>query len=326
MSRMENAMRGERTLLRGNGDWRQHQVVFGIVLLLGLLLPLTACGSGIQATSTGGAKVLNVVAGENFWGSLAMQLGGKHASVKSLVSSPSGDPHDYESTNDDARAMAQADYVILNGAGYDAWGTKLIDANPAESRKLLDVGKLVGKKEGENPHLWYHPTYVQQAAKQITADYQALDPVDSVYFEQQYHAFEAALQPYLDKIAEIKAHYAGTPIGISESIFVYMADALGLNIITPEAYYNAEASGSEPPASAVAQFHDQISRKAIQVFILNVQTVDNSVKNLRQQVAQAHIPVVEVSETVRPPNGVFQDWQLVQLNQLEQALSQHLAS
>ncbi|MBO0793630.1 MAG: zinc ABC transporter substrate-binding protein, partial [Ktedonobacteraceae bacterium] len=294
---MESVIKGKRTLFSRDRDRYPHQIRFGIVLLLGLLLSLTACGSRSQATSTGGQKVLNVVAGENFWGSLAIQLGGKHATVKSLVSSPNGDPHDYESTNDDARAMAQADYVILNGAGYDAWGTKLLDASPSENRKLLDVGKLVGKKEGENPHLWYHPTYVEQAAKQITADYQSLDPADSAYFEQQYHSFETALQPYLNKIAEIKTRYTGVPIGISESIFVYMADALGLKIVTPEAYYNAEASGSEPSASAVAQFHDQITQKAIQVFILNVQTVDNSVKNLRQQVAQAHIPVVEVSET-----------------------------
>ncbi|GHO72487.1 ABC transporter substrate-binding protein [Ktedonobacter sp. SOSP1-85] len=315
MSSMERALRGKRSLFIG-----RHNV--GILLFLGLLLPLVACGSENQASNASNGKVLSVVAGENFWGSIATQIGGKHVSVKSLVSSPSGDPHDYESTNDDARAIAQADYVILNGAGYDAWGNKLLDANPSDTRKLLDVGKLVGKKEGDNPHLWYNPTYVQQAARQITADYKAIDSADASYFDQQYSAFEVALKPYLDKITEMKSKYTGVPIGISESIFMYMTDALGLKVITPEAYYTAEANGSEPPASTIAEFNDQVTKKEMKVFILNVQTIDNSVKNLQQQVAKASIPVVEVSETVRPTNGKFQDWQLAQLDKLEQALSQ----
>src|SRR5690242_19716136 len=96
-------------------------------LLLMILFALVACnGSASGAT----AKGLQVVAGENFWGSIATQLGGEYATVTSLVKSPTGDPHDYESTTDDARAVAQAQYVILNGAGYDDWGKKMLDANP----------------------------------------------------------------------------------------------------------------------------------------------------------------------------------------------------
>lgn len=318
----EKTLRGAHMVSWLSSHWCNQRLFFGFFLLLGVLLPLAACGGESQASYASGEKVLSVVAGENFWGSIATQIGGKHVSVKSIVSSPTGDPHDYESTNDDARAIAQADYVVLNGAGYDTWGSKLLDANPSDTRKLLDVGKLVGKKEGENHHLWYNPTYVQQVAKQITVDYKAMDSADASYFEQQYSAFEVALKPYLDKIADMKSQYAGVPIGISESIFVYMTDALGLKVITPQAYYTAEANGSDPPANTVAEFNDQVTKNEIKVFILNVQTIDNSVKNLEQQVAKASIPVVEVSETVRPANGTFQDWQIAQLDKLEQALSQ----
>jgi zinc/manganese transport system substrate-binding protein len=267
-----------------------------------------------------------VVAGENFWGSLAAQLGGSHVAVTSLVSSPTGDPHDYESTTNDARAVALADYVIFNGAGYDDWGTKLLDASPNEERKVLTIATLVGKKAGDNPHLWYSPTFVEQAAQQITADYKALDPTSASYFDQQHAAFEKALTPYRTMIASIKQTYAGANIGISESIFVYMAEALGLHILTPTAYYTAEANGTEPPADSVAIFHQQLTTRQIKVFILNVQTIDNTVKNLQQEVVKQHIPVVEISETVRPANGSFQDWQLAQLTALRNVLSQPTVS
>src|ERR1700758_2438708 len=45
-----------------------------------------------------------VVAGENFWGSLMSQLGGTHVQVLSIVTDPNADPHEYESNSVDAQA------------------------------------------------------------------------------------------------------------------------------------------------------------------------------------------------------------------------------
>src|SRR5256714_8375613 len=164
---------------------------------------LTACGA--PATSAGSGQTLQVIAGENFWGSIAAQLGGSHVSVTSIVTNPSTDPHEYESSATDARAFATADYVILNGAGYDDWGQKLVSANPSQSRKVFTVADLLNKKAGDNPHFWYNPDWVEQVANRITADYQALDPSDSSYFSQQRQALATALKPYHDAIAHIRS-------------------------------------------------------------------------------------------------------------------------
>src|SRR5437016_1791787 len=77
---------------------------------------LTAC-----STSSGHSKStkLEVIAAENVWGRLAEQVGGAHVHVTSLISNPSTDPHDYEPTPSDARAISSAGYVITNGLGYD---------------------------------------------------------------------------------------------------------------------------------------------------------------------------------------------------------------
>src|SRR5712692_9381685 len=84
-------------------------------LLLALFLNACTNASTGSSPSTSSSAVLNVVAGENFWGSIATQLGGSHVSVTSVVSDPNADPHQYESSTNDARAFAQANYVILNG-------------------------------------------------------------------------------------------------------------------------------------------------------------------------------------------------------------------
>ncbi|HEY8737118.1 MAG TPA: zinc ABC transporter substrate-binding protein, partial [Candidatus Dormibacteraeota bacterium] len=93
----------------------------------------TACGS-LQASQP--STRLTIVAGENFWGSIAAQLGGSAVAVTSIVTNPNTDPHEYESNTRDARAFADAKYVILNGAGYDDWGKKLLAANPADGRRV----------------------------------------------------------------------------------------------------------------------------------------------------------------------------------------------
>lgn len=288
-----------------------------------LVLALNACTNSSTggSTSTSSSTVLNVVAGENFWGSIATQLGGSHVNVTSVVSDPNADPHQYQSNTDIARAFARANYVILNGAGYDGWGQKLLDANPVSGRKVFTVANLLGKHEGDNPHFWYNPTYVEQVSDQITKDYQALDPADSAYFTHQRVAFETALSAYHNRITEIKAKFAGKKVGATESIFVYMANALGLDLISPPEFMSAISEGNDPPASSVVTFQQQLRQKQISVLVYNVQTVTNITTMMKQFASQQNIPIVGISETIQPASASFQDWQTAQLQMLENALN-----
>jgi zinc/manganese transport system substrate-binding protein len=281
---------------------------------LGLLA--AACGGSISAPS--GSIV--VIAAENFWGSLATQLGGSKVNVQSVVTDPNADPHEYETSTNDARAFADADLVILNGAGYDDWGRRLLDANPNAHRQVLDVAQLLGRKAGDNPHFWYEPGYIVKVADALTAHFRSIDTVDSSYFDQRRGDFGVALKPYEDKIASIKQRFGGTAIGSTESVFVYMANALGLNLITPAAFMDAVSQGNDPPVSSVAAFHDQIAANEIRVLVYNLQTTTAVTTNLVQLAASHHIPSVGVSET-EPGSSTFEDWQLSQLDRLESSLT-----
>jgi len=289
-------------------------------LLIGIVLSAVLAGCGAPAGGSG-SSTLQVIAGENFWGSIASQLGGTRVTVTSIVTNPNSDPHEYESSATDARAFATADYVILNGAGYDDWGQKLLSANPGSSRKVFLVADLLSKKAGDNPHFWYNPGWVDRVVDRITADYQALDPADSAYFSQQREAFRIALQPYYDAVAHIRSSFAGVAVGSTESIVVYMAQALGLNLISPPEFMQAISEGSDPPAQTVAEFQNQVSHHLIKVLIYNAQTSTPITENLKQLAANNGIQVVGISETVEPMTASFQDWQTTQLNALQAALS-----
>jgi zinc/manganese transport system substrate-binding protein len=284
-------------------------------LLLVPLLP--GCGS----SSGGSAATLRIVAGQNFWGSIATQLAGSHGKVQSVVTDPNADPHEYASSSSDARAFADANIVILNGAGYDDWGKRLLNANPASGRQVLTIADLLGKKAGDNPHFWYDPASVVKVADKINELYKSQDPADSGYFTQQRSAFSEALKPYQARISEIKQRHPGVAVGSTESIFEYMAAALGLNLVSAPEFMQAVSEGNDPPAAAVAAFQDQLTQKKIKVLVYNVQTSTLVTTNIKKTAVEQGIEVVGVSETLQPESATFQDWQLAQLLQLENALN-----
>lgn len=291
-------------------------------ILLLLVLTLTACGTTFQ-TSASGAGPVQVVAAENFWGSIAAQVGGSHVDVTSIIVDPNADPHSYEPTAADARTVASAQYVIVNGAGYDPWADKLLQANPVSGRKELNVGDFLGKHEGDNPHMWYNPDYVTSVANKIRDDLKALDPADSAAFDQSTQAFlTTGLKQYHDLIAAIKAKYSGTPVGATESIFSYLAPALGLNLITPYSYLKAVSEGTDISAADQATVEQQIRQKQIKVLVYNSQNTPNNIQALIALAKANNIPVATITETLSPETASFQDWQSAQLQGIQSALAQ----
>jgi zinc/manganese transport system substrate-binding protein len=296
--------------------------VFGLVAALPLLsvVLLAGCGSSSATLASAGGKV-RVVAAENFWGSIAGQLGGDRVLAASIITNPDTDPHSYEPTPQDGRTIASAHYVIVNGAGYDAWADKLLAANPVSGRVVFNVGDLIGKREGDNPHMWYSPTYVRKVIDRITTDLKTIDSADSSYFDQRRATYQSTgLKRYDDLRAAIRQAYSGVPVGATESIFVYLADDLGLDLTTPYEYMKAISEGTDPTPADTTTFHQQVEGGQIKVMVFNRQ---NSTPDIQQLVAQARargIPVVSITETLAPANVSFQDWQSSQLAALQQAL------
>lgn len=303
------------------------RALMGMPLLAALVMALVGAlaGCGLSARPAGASGVVTVVAAENFWGSIAAQVGGSHVSVTSIIADPNADPHSYEPTAADARAVADAQYVIVNGAGYDPWAEKLVEANPESGRVVLNVGALVGQHAGDNPHLWYNPDNVTAAATRMRDDLKALDPAHAAAYDQAAASFlTTGLKAYHDQIAAIKAAYAGTPVGATESIFAELAPALGLNLITPASYLKAVSAGQDVSAADLAAMQRQISEWQIKILVYNAQ---NTPSNIQQVIALARvrgIPVASITETLTPAGASFQDWQTRQLRGIQAALAQAL--
>ena len=266
-------------------------------------------------------KTIQIVAAENFWGSLVSQIGGTHVQVLSIVSDPNADPHEYESNTANARAFATADYIVVNGAGYDEWADKLISAGIKPNAKVLDVANLIGQQNGDNPHFWYSPDYVNQTTKQMELDLISIDPSNAKDYEQNYANLQVSLSQYQNRIGEIKQQFGGTKVAATESIFEYLANATGLDLVSPPAFTHAVAEGNDPPANSVVQFETQLQSDNVSVLVYNQQTITPLTDNMKKLASEQGIPVIGITETIQPPDVSFQDWMNAELISLQNALN-----
>jgi zinc/manganese transport system substrate-binding protein len=294
------------------------------VLVALVALVCSACATSLPPGGEGSAvysnRVVRVVAAEDFWGSVVSQIGGTHAHVVSIIANPQTDPHAYEPTAADARTLADAQVAVLNGAGYDPWMQRLLAADGGQ-RTVLDVGDLVGVAPGGNPHLWYDPSYVDRYIGAVTADLQRADPMDAGYFADRRSAFErVGLAEYHDAIARIRASFAGTRVGASESIVVYLCRALGLDLVTPASFLRAISEGTDVSAGDTAAIDRQIATRSIAAYLENTQNLTPDVQAQVTAARAAGIPVVAVTETLQPAGDTFQAWQTSQLDRLDSAL------
>ncbi len=295
----------------------------GLLLLVATCL-LAACGTqpaDPAGTIAGGP--LTVVAAENTWGSLAAQVGTSHVTVTSILTNPNADPHDYEPSPAVARTFATSRYVIVNGAGYDAWAEKLVQANPVRGQVVLNVATLLNKSAGANPHFWYDPAAVASVVQRIASDLANIDSANAAaYIAAGNQLQTSGFAKFTQLVSSMQQRYAGVPVGATESIAVYLTGALHLSLITPPAFMQAIAEGHEPAAADTALFHQQLSRKEMRVLLFNTQGATPATTALKQAAQQAGISVVDITETLSPPDATFQDWQVAQLTALDSALHQ----
>jgi len=298
---------------------------FWLIFCIISILLLSACGGATSGTTppsstSSSSAAINVVAAENFYGDIVKQLGGSRVAVTSILSDPNIDPHEYSSNVPTALAVSKAQLVIENGDGYDTWMDKLLSASPNSSRIVLVGANIADHKLPDNAHIWYGINNMPAIAQAITAALKKLDAAHASTFDNNLATFKQSLVLLEQKIQEINTKYKGTPVALTETIYLYQANPEGLDVLTPLEFQKAIAEGNDPPANTVVETNNQVAKKDVKILIYNVQTVTPITTNLQNQAKNLNIPIVPVSETM-PPGKTYQTWMMDQLNALQQALA-----
>jgi zinc/manganese transport system substrate-binding protein len=285
----------------------------GIALAIALALLVTKVAQAQPVP-----RQVTIVAAENFYGDVANQIGGTHVHIISILSNPDQDPHLFEASPSVARAISAARIVIYNGLDYDPWMPKLLDAARATGRQVIVVADLIGRKSGENPHIWYDPDTMRAGAKALAAALTAIDPPHKASYELGLQRFIQSMGPIQTKVAVLRQRLAGTPVTATEPVFGYMFAALGMRVRN-ESFQRAVMNDTEPSASDVATFETDLKTHAVKLLVYNTQASDPIAARMERLARANHIPVLGVSET-EPPGQTYQHWMMASLTALDHAL------
>ena len=282
------------------------------LLILAVVWPL-------QAPSADAAGMpIAIVAAENFYGDVAQQIGGADVGVTSVLSNPDQDPHLFEASPSVARALAGARIVVYNGLDYDPWMARLIDAAGGRNRNIIVVGQLIGKKTGDNPHIWYDPQAMPTLAAALTRDFAAADPASETGFQRRLASFRQSMRPIEARIAGLRARLSGTPVTATEPVFGYMFAALGMKVRNRR-FQVAVMNDTEPSAADVAAFEDDLRNHKVRLLVYNSQASDPIAVRMVGIAKASHIPVVAATET-EPPGMRYQAWMASELDAIDRAL------
>ena len=288
---------------------------------IAVVVAVLAAGCGSGSAAPGSSGVVKIVAAENFWGDIAGQIGGSHVAVTSIVTDPTADPHQYESDARDAAAISEARVVIVNGAGYDDFVTKLLSATSNRGRVVLTVAEVLHATGTDvNPHLWYDLPRVPDVARAIESELASADPSDQASFVANLKTFVDSLAPLERIVTEIKNKYPHAPVAYTERVPGYLLDAAGLTIASPPGFAQAIEDGNEPSAGDTKAMDDLVSGRRIRVLLYNAQATSPVTQHVRDLARQAGIPVVAVTETQPRNEPSYQAWQQHQLEALLTAL------
>jgi zinc/manganese transport system substrate-binding protein len=283
------------------------------------LLPFI-CVAGLWLTSlAASADELKIVAAENFYGGVALQIAGNDATVKSILTNPNQDPHEFTTSASTAKAVADADIVIYSGISYDPWMEKLLATGGKPDRVVINVADLIGAKEGDNPHIWYDPRTMPALADKLASELAKRISQRRAVFQMMADNFKNSMKPDLDKIVAIKALSAGLQVTATEPVFGYMADALGFKMLNYD-FQIKIMNDAEPTADQTAAFEKSLTSRTAKILFYNSQVTDPTTDRLQQIAKASGIPVVGVTETQPPDQKSYAGWMIHELDGVQAAL------
>ena len=293
--------------MTATGTYRRIARAAACIAAAGLVAAMGACGSRESAgtASSNALGTLNVVASINQWGSVAGEIGGSRVKVTSIINSTAVEAHDYEPTSADIAAMAKADVIIVNGAGYDSWATKAASSTKAQ---VVNAAESGGKHDGDNPHVWFSAAVRTAAAKAIAAAYRHSDAAHAEEYTKQLKTWQDKEKTLESAIAEAKQRLDGKKYAATESVAAYLADDLGLTDATPAGYAQAVANKSEPASGDVTAFSKLLQAGSVALLVVNTQESNSTTKQLTTAAGQGDVQVVELTEQMPKHYSTLTDW------------------
>lgn len=281
-----------------------------IIFIATFVFILTGC----SADKNNAKKSIHVTSSVNFYGEVAKNVLGKYGKVTSIINNPNIDPHDFNPASSDAKNVYQANLVIYNGLGYDTWAQKLLSSN--KNVDSINVGKLMGKKTGDNPHIWYNVATMEKLANELANKFSKLQPSHKKAFEENAKAYIAKLKVLNQQLMDIKKNKINKPVAVSEPVFDYSLANMGYTV-SDKSFEEATEKDNDPSPKSIREIQNDIKNHKLAFFVYNRQVNSKTVTNLVNLAKQNNVPVVSVTETKPSNEATYISWMQNQYKEIQ---------
>ncbi len=207
-----------------------------LVLFAGIIAFASACAPTGTPAVTAGTKI-KVVATTTQVTALAQVVGGDQIALTGIMKAGI-DPHEYEPTPQDVRAVADAQLILENGVGIESWLNKLIQ-NSGTHASVIDASKGVQIRKGDaqeplgDPHIWHSIPNAIIMLNNIRDSLAQIDPAHAAAYQANAAAYQQTLnnldQYIMEQIASIPA--PNRKLVTNHDTLGYYADRYGLTFV-----------------------------------------------------------------------------------------------
>jgi zinc/manganese transport system substrate-binding protein len=290
-------------------------------LAAALVLLLAACSATPSAGAGPASRAgrIRLLTSTSMWAGVADAVGGDAVAATALLDSPGRDPHDYEATPRDQLAALHSDVILTNGGGYDDFLGRL--ARPVRHARVIDAAHVSRRTQGRdfNEHLWYDLPTVARVAEALRRAFTAQRPAEGAAFDLRTGRFLAAVRALERREVSLQSAAEGHGAAITEPLPGYLLAAVGLRVLTPEAYSSSvEETGEVAPAVLLQQLR-LLSDHRVVLLDVNVDVTSPTVQRTVAAAEAARVPVLEARE-VLPPGVQYLPWMRSQIEALAGAV------
>ena len=234
--------------------------------LFGLICLALALASG----SARAADRINVVASFSILADMVRNVGGDRVDVTALVG-PDGDAHVYAPTPADAKKVADARLLVINGLGFEGWMPRLLQASGSKAPVIVATKAIMPRKMGghDDPHAWQSVANAKIYVVNIRDGLIAVAPDQAAIIKANADAYLAKLQVLDRELHEAVAKIpeARRKVISTHGAFGYFADAYGVTFFSPLSVSTDAEPSARDIAAIIAQIRDA---KIPAVFLENI--------------------------------------------------------
>ena len=224
---------------------------------------------------------IKVVASFSILGDMVRQVTGNLAEVTTIVG-PDADAHVYTPNAADAKSVANADVIFVNGLGFETWSQTLIETSSSKAKVFVATDGITPLKvDGEiDPHAWNSLVNGMQYVANIAVSMAEINPINAVAYKANARAYNRRLKDLNNRaIDQLERLTTGQRIVVtSHDAFGYLATAYGLTFLAP---VGIDTDG-EPSAQDLSKLIDHL--KAVSAGALFTENITSP--SLIEQIAR----------------------------------------